>query len=295
MSNIDLIIPHYNRASLLKRCLDSVPPKAYIHIIVVDDGSSKMEIAQVKQVCNKRNDTKLILSKHYGEAGTMRNIGLKYATASWLLFADADDFFTEEAWDYIEQQLESNADIVYFGITSKNSGTLQPTDRYKTYDKYVQTYALYRTTSNEEWLRFRHDVPWGKMIKRSLVVQHSVQFDSTQYCNDTIFSTLTALYARTIDAFPNAIYCVTDCDNSLTSQVSPTANLVRYTVTLRKNRILQKNKYGKYQISVRFYFRQAIEAKCKFRDLLQMVILALKYHANLFIASNKFQANKPNE
>ena len=79
------IIPHKNCPDLLNRCLDSIPVRGDIQVIVVDDNSD----ADKKPIIN-RGDVELVLldamnSKGVGHA---RNVGIEKAFGKWLLFPD---------------------------------------------------------------------------------------------------------------------------------------------------------------------------------------------------------------
>ena len=51
-----IIIPHKNIPALLQRCLDSIPSREDIQIIVVDDNSSSTEVNFTKFPGNNRKD-----------------------------------------------------------------------------------------------------------------------------------------------------------------------------------------------------------------------------------------------
>ena len=87
-----VIIPHKNIPKLLERCLQSIPSRNDIQIIVVDDCSDKDVICKVERLCSLYN-TLLIKTTEGKGAGYVRNIGLTRAIGKWVLFADADDFF----------------------------------------------------------------------------------------------------------------------------------------------------------------------------------------------------------
>ena len=44
MIRYSIIIPHYNSFLLLRRCLDSIPKREAVQVIVVDDNSDKKEL-----------------------------------------------------------------------------------------------------------------------------------------------------------------------------------------------------------------------------------------------------------
>jgi hypothetical protein len=60
-------------------------------------------------------------------------------------------------------------------------------------------------------------VPWGKIIKKSLIVKHNIRFDEIKYSNDALFSLLVGYYAEKIVVADRVIYILTCRSNSLTA------------------------------------------------------------------------------
>ncbi|MFN3405798.1 MAG: glycosyltransferase family 2 protein [Cytophagaceae bacterium] len=102
-SNIafSIIIPTYNRASALKRCIDSVlnqtvRPK---EILIIDDGS----LDNTKDVVEAYSDETIIyIRKENGERGAARNTGILKASGDYITFLDSDDLLYK---DYFEKAL----------------------------------------------------------------------------------------------------------------------------------------------------------------------------------------------
>lgn len=86
-----VIIPTYNRASLLKRCLNSVINQTYSNweAIVVDNFSTDDTI----QVIEELNDSRIsfIQNHNYGVISVSRNKALDVAKGDWICFLDSDD------------------------------------------------------------------------------------------------------------------------------------------------------------------------------------------------------------
>lgn len=277
-----VIIPHYNSPDLLMRCLASIPDREDIQVIVIDDNSSADVVDFTNFPGKERIYTTLLFNKDNQGAGHARNLGLERATGKWLIFADADDFFLPNAWNTFGKYAESDYDIIYFQYTSVNSETLQPDARQRTYGKYFDAYFANPNQYTLDHLRFRHDIPWGKMIRKSIVDNNHIVFGETKYCNDTLFSTKVALLSKSIAVEKEPVYCVTSSSNSLIHQVSETALLTRLDVLLTKNQLLRANHQTIHQISVLFYFRNAIQ-HYGFRTLCKAILLAYRHKTTLFM------------
>lgn len=130
MYNYSVIIPHKNCVNLLFRCLDSIPRRKDIQVIVVDDVSSFSKGEKQQLLDKQDSNIKIVFLEKTHFAGGARNEGISLSEGKWLVFADSDDFFTKGAFDVMDQYLMSESDIVFFGDTSCYSDTLEPTNRY---------------------------------------------------------------------------------------------------------------------------------------------------------------------
>ena len=91
--NYSIIIPHKNIPKLLQRCLDSIPQRDDVQVIIVDDNSDPSIVDFEKFPGLKRKNTIVVFDKSSKGAGHARNIGIERSNSKWLIFADADDFF----------------------------------------------------------------------------------------------------------------------------------------------------------------------------------------------------------
>ena len=118
-----VIIPHRNSIDTLQRLFDSIPDRDDVEIIVVDN--SPVKIKPIK--CN-RNVTLLYSEPNRG-AGGARNVGIDYSHGEWLLFADADDFYTPDAFDTFFSHITDDVDIVYSEMGGMYEETKLPAKR----------------------------------------------------------------------------------------------------------------------------------------------------------------------
>jgi len=115
---VSVVIPAYNRASLLKRAIESVITQTYqdFEIIVVDDASTDNTEAIVSELAFEHSDHKIHYVKHIhnrGEAGA-RNSGVKAATGELVAFLDSDDeWLPEKLWAQIDFLKTHKADGVF--------------------------------------------------------------------------------------------------------------------------------------------------------------------------------------
>lgn len=238
MLSFSVIIPHYNIPDLLIRCLKSIPVLEDIQVIVVDDDSPGSDTYLERYPELSRPYLEFIRTAEGKGAGYARNIGLDHAKGKWLLFADADDFFVDNAFDIIKEYENSDADLVYFKKKSVYSDDIsKPSTRNRDLNGLIDGYLR---DGDEISLRVKYWVPWGKMIKRELVVNHNFRFDEVKYSNDQFFCVSVGISANLIKADERELYVVTTRDGSLISNgcLKPNEIAIRSEVCFRVQRLL---------------------------------------------------------
>jgi glycosyltransferase involved in cell wall biosynthesis len=137
-----IIIPHKNIPNLLQRCLDSIPRREDIQIIVIDDNSDGNIVDFKKFPGLGEKNVEVYFTKEGKGAGYARNVGLAHAKGNWLLFADADDFYCDNLLQILDEYKETNFDIVYFSTISCFSTTLAPANRHLRTEKLILNYRM---------------------------------------------------------------------------------------------------------------------------------------------------------
>ena len=99
---ISVVIPTFNRLSVLTRALDSAINQTIKphEIIVIDDGSSDQTRNWIR---NKFPEINYFYQKNMG-VSTARNTGIDMAKGDWIAFLDSDD-----EWDKAKLELQSKA------------------------------------------------------------------------------------------------------------------------------------------------------------------------------------------
>ena len=114
---ISIIIPAYNIAEYLPRCLDSILAQTYenIELIVVNDGSKDNTEAVIKEYAQKDNRVRLISKVNEGVTKA-RLTGVEVATGEWIGFVDGDDFIEKDMYEVLLSNAKRyNAEISHCG------------------------------------------------------------------------------------------------------------------------------------------------------------------------------------
>ncbi len=214
MINYSIVIPHYNIPSLLERCIDSIPLRDDVEIIVVDDNSSPDKVDFTSFPGINRDNCRVILDKKGGGGGYARNIALNYIRGKWVIFADADDFFTPCFADVLDEYINDDGDVIFCNACSLDAEYYVNSSRAAYLNKYINIYK-HNPSKGELCLRYRFTEPWCKIVKVNLLKRFSIRFDETPVANDVTFSYLVGYYAEKVSVDAHAIYCVTMRKNSV--------------------------------------------------------------------------------
>lgn len=244
-----IIIPHKDIPDLLMRCLKSIPVSEDIQVIVVDDNSADADTYLEKYPELSRPYLEFIRTTKGGGPGYARNIALEHAQGMWILFADSDDFYVDNMSDIIYSHVDSEADIIFF----KNKAVLSDNINVKSNrSSYVNNEIDQYLADGDEWpVRAKIYVPWGKMIKRSLIVRHDIRFDEVLYSDDNYFSLLTGYYADKIKVVNEVLYVVTFRPNSIMANYccNPGELEQRIEVAFRCDKFMLRNSFCRERMS----------------------------------------------
>lgn len=250
--NYSIIIPHKNIPHLLQRCLDSIPRRKDIQIIIIDDNSDsdKVDFENFPGLCEEC--VEVYFTKEGKGAGFARNIGLEHAVGKWLIFVDADDFLNPCFLSSIDKYKDSPYDIIYFKVSSVFSESLKTAGRGGRINEFVERAIL---ANDYNALRFKLYGPVSKMISRRLVQENSLCFEERTVANDMWFSTTTGFYAQKVVADQSEIYCVTVREGSLELFVTKERCDERLAAAFKTDDFLKSKGLFEYRFNVCVYLK----------------------------------------
>lgn len=192
MDKISVIVPIYNVAKDLGRCLDSVVNQTYtnLEIILVNDGSTDASFAICHDFADRDHRVKLINQENAGR-GIARNRGMEAATGDLISFIDPDDILNVYYFERLHQQLKKyDSDIAVCGynlILNDDPSTLQA-PQLANQEQAVGVYS--QAEWFNKWGTFYYQIwlsltsPWAKLMKRKCMA--GVQYPTDRkYAEDT--------------------------------------------------------------------------------------------------------------
>ena len=282
MINYSIIIPHKNSFKSLLRLCDSISVSNDIQIIIIDDYSDFDILNAIKN--NKfNNNVEIIFCDISKGAGAARNIGVNLAKGKWLLFADADDYFTDNFNNLLNKYSNSKSDIVYFNTDSRDDIGMQ-SYRHLRYSRLVHDFL--NDSSKENSLKYYFTPPWAKMIKRDLIIKNNIKFDEVVASNDVMFSMKMAFFAKNIEACKYVLYMITLSKGSVTQIISKAHFNSKFRTALNANKFLCSIGMKKYQQSVLYFLGKSY--KFGFIYLMNVILSLLRNRSNVFIGMSKF-------
>lgn len=273
-----VIVPYRDKYDLFVKAIESIPDRDDIQIIIVDNAPQPIKEDMVPV---KRDATIVYAnSSPVKGAGCARNEGLRHVEGRYILFLDADDFFTVEAFDAFDKYIGSEYDIVYFRADSVSLVYGSRSERHKNIDYLVKTYDK---TGNEDFLRYRFINPVAKMLRSEFVKDNGFQFDEIPVSNDVWFSVMTGHSAKLITADKSVVYMITtgESGSSLTKKLTKENWFTRFQVCVKVNKFLKS--IGKYNYRIRLLGGLRVAwRKFGFREFMRFLKYAFESHVGIF-------------
>lgn len=175
---VSIIIPVYNVAPYIKRCLQSITAQNYhnIECILIDDCGTDESMLIVEQfIHNYKGEIIFRIIHHQQNQGlsAARNTGIKSATGKYIYFMDSDDAITANCIETLVNLSNKYPDADYIqgnivtGSNDLNTGNID-TDvpEYCTEKRLLEKIILCKT----------HRTAWNKLIKRTFLIENSLFF-----------------------------------------------------------------------------------------------------------------------
>jgi len=183
---VSIIIPCYNNAPYLRKCIDSVLCQSYnnTEIIVVDDGSSDEPKSVISDyvIADKIKYVKL---SHSG-VSTARNAGMQKATGEYIIFIDGDDWVEPNHIETLVNGADGCDGSMIVMTIDKDGESSVPED-------VIDLFSNYEILSKEIFYllyeRYLLSSPCNKIYQSEIIRKHDIRFDpNVSYAEDLLFN-----------------------------------------------------------------------------------------------------------
>ncbi len=119
---LSIIMPVYNSAEYLKRCIESILNQKFdnIELLIVNDGSTD-ESEKIIEEFLKIDKRIIYIKQENMGVSAARNAALKAASGKYITFVDSDDYVEKNIYtSTISLFEEKNIDILFFGYYREN-------------------------------------------------------------------------------------------------------------------------------------------------------------------------------
>lgn len=173
---ISIIVPVYNSASTLERCVLALQSQTYtdIQIILIDDGSTDKS----KEICDvfAQTDSRIhVIHQENAGVSAARNAGLDHAIGEYIMFCDSDDYPETEWCEKLLRLAECNSrclPISNYRREKSDASYINYADQCIRLDPKIRLsdmFVLYKL----ELI----GIPWNKIYRRKIIEFNHIRFD----------------------------------------------------------------------------------------------------------------------
>ena len=204
---LSIIIPAYNAAHYIKRCLDSIYIKGgldktslgIIETIVVDDCSKDNTSTIVEKYKETYNLSNLRLIRHNKnlQQGAARNTGLKKACGNYIWFVDVDDIIMPGFLAILQHpNFLSDIDVFQFNAIAEDLNGNQIAEEFL--QEAITAVSGIDYLEYEANIRYENRIraTWSKWYRRDYLIHNNLYFQEGVYWEDVIH-TLKCIYLST--------------------------------------------------------------------------------------------------
>ena len=201
MSLISVIVPVYNVAPYLRRCLDSLCAQTFsdIEIICVNDGSTD-ESPQILEEYANRDQRIQVIHQENGGLSAARNAGLAVVRSPYIAFVDSDDWIAPQVYQVAAEIFlkDKELDFVCWGIStgtiSNSAWEVKENWHPVSWDK-LETEG--KVVLSQKMKVYTRAYVWNKLYKTAIIQDKNITFTEKQLYEDNAFWIKYAAWANT--------------------------------------------------------------------------------------------------
>lgn len=216
MKKISVIIPCYNVACWVDRCLASIAGQtmgmAKLEIICIDDASTDDTWKHLREWEKRYPENILLIRQEVNRRqGAARNVGLRYASGEWIAFVDADDWVEPDYFELLYRPvLEFDCDAVCCGSMRDGSEELTYFDSgYRTIEGKESRFIASDLEKVKKMLLVNRGAVTGAcamIVRKNLLTEHGILFPEDVVYEDRFWPPLLYSYVNGIYFVEERLY-----------------------------------------------------------------------------------------
>lgn len=199
MPIVSVLIPVYNAASLIERCLISVFSQQHngdIEAICVDDGSTDNSVEVINSYKQRTGNNVILLTQQNSGPSAARNKALKEAEGEFVAYLDADDYWMPGFIKQTVSFLSNHNECVAVTVGQRHITTTGDS---------IAPYILTTQSDLKEcvlddfydfWSKNNHVCTGSILIRREVAQATGGQREDLRVCEDLEFWALLASYGK---------------------------------------------------------------------------------------------------
>lgn len=265
---LSIIIPSFNSAKFIERCLHSIDCQLFtetggVECLIISDCSTDNSLEIIERYVNNYNggvSYKIINNEINKGVAYSRNRGVDLATGEYILFVDADDELAKGWWDIFNHyiNLYPEADL-YIGSFMELGGPICTTNEYPKeewqlpddIDEFISKYSV---------------TPWNKIIRRNFILKYNLYFKTGILSEDIHWSFRFITHIKKLITIPQVTYkyytfqsgCATnhirsDRERDLSNQLKLYNSLCQSIIDRKDDKIVEavlKNRFHHFKNAI---------------------------------------------
>lgn len=218
---VSFIIPSYNSAHTVRRCLDSIYALSLkqfeFEVIFVDDCSMDDTYDIVSEYQSQHPNITLLRQPKNNRQGAARNRGVSVAKGEYICFVDSDDAVAEGIVTAILLAQMQNADMTVFHFVNANEHGIitKEADKLSFKEKQVIS-GVEMQNKHAYWC----SAPWGYIYKTAFLQKVNYPFAEGALYEDSDFVAVHLYYAQRMAYYPELGYIAYYREGSTTHSTS---------------------------------------------------------------------------
>ncbi len=217
MARVSVIVPVYNSAQYIEKCLDSLVNQTIeneLEIIIVNDGSTDNSEEVINSYIKKQKNKNIIkyYSKENEGIAKTRNFGIEKATSEYIMFVDSDDYVDDTLIEKLKLYIDKHVDLIKFKLRRiDESEKVVENVTGPTFEIVTGAEAFNRMFSEDVLI----DSVCVYLIKKELFTKYDLTFKQT-YHEDFGLMPIIILVSKSVVSTNYYLYNYVQVENSIT-------------------------------------------------------------------------------